>query len=344
MALGTGHKTGTTQAVFTPEIWSDDVIAAYKKNLVLSNLVTKLSHVGKKGDTIHIPAPTRGSASAKAASTQVTLIANTEAEIALNINKHYEYSYIIEDIVEKQGLSSMRAFYTDDAGNALAEQVDQDLHLLGAGLGGSDKYDAAPIGGDGSTVFDATASTNTGNGSTITDAGLRKMIQTLDDENVPQSERVLVIPPVERNTMMGIARFTEQAFTGEAGGSNTIRNGQIGEVYGVPVYVSTHCPFIHVNSVTGTFSVTGSSAAPTGAAYVDLLGVNINWDGSSPSDTVFRAAMMFHKSAVVHIEQMGVRSQAQYKQEWLGDLFTADTIYGVGELRNNAGVAFIVPA
>jgi N4-gp56 family major capsid protein len=344
MALGTSHKTGATQAVFIPEIWSDDVVAAYKKNLVLSNLVTKLNHNGKKGDTIHIPSPTRGSASAKAASTQVTLIANTESEIALNINKHYEYSYIIEDIAEKQGLSSMRAFYTDDAGNALAEQVDLDLHLLGAGLNGSTAYSTAVIGGDGTTVFDATASTNTGNGSTLTDAGIRNMIQTMDDNDVPQSERVIVVPPVERNTLMGIARFTEQAFTGEVGTGNTIRNGQIGEVYGIPVYVSTHCPWVHVNSVTGTKSVTASSAAPTGASYVDLLGVTVDWNTTSPTDTKYRACLAMHKSALVHIEQMGVRTQSQYKQEWLGDLFTADTIYGVGELRDTAGVAFIVAA
>jgi N4-gp56 family major capsid protein len=344
MALGSNHSTTTTQAVFIPEVWSDDVIASYKKNLVLSNLVTKLNHSGKKGDTIHIPAPTRSKASVKAAGTQVTLVANTESEIALNINKHYEYSKVIEDIVEKQALSSMRGFYTDDAGNALAEQVDQDLHLLGAGLQGSTAYSTAVIGGDGATAFDATANTNTGNASTLTDAGIRKIVQTLDDANVPQSERVLVIPPVERNTMMGIARFTEQAFTGEMGGGNTIRTGQIGEVYGIPVYVSTHCPWIHVNSVTGTFSVTNGSAAPTGTSYVDLLGVTINWDGSSPSDTTYRSCMVLHKSAIVHIEQMGVRTQSQYKQEFLGDLFTADTIYGIGELRNDAGVAFMVPS
>jgi hypothetical protein len=41
---------------------------------------------------------------------------------------------------------------------------------------------------------------------------------------------------------------------------------------------------------------------------------------------------------------MSVRSQTQYKQEYLGDLFTADTIYGVGELRDDAGLAFVVPA
>jgi hypothetical protein len=41
---------------------------------------------------------------------------------------------------------------------------------------------------------------------------------------------------------------------------------------------------------------------------------------------------------------MGVRTQTQYMQEYLSDLFTADTIYGVGELRNDAGIAIIVPS
>jgi hypothetical protein len=47
---------------------------------------------------------------------------------------------------------------------------------------------------------------------------------------------------------------------------------------------------------------------------------------------------------MVHVEQMGVRTQTQYKQEFLGDLFTADTIYGTGELRNDAGVKIAVVA
>jgi len=67
MALGTNHLTGglgssvaagaTAGSVdaFVPELWSDDVIAAYKQNLVMANLVTRLNHVGKKGDAIHIP-------------------------------------------------------------------------------------------------------------------------------------------------------------------------------------------------------------------------------------------------------------------------------------------------
>ena len=53
---------------------------------------------------------------------------------------------------------------------------------------------------------------------------------------------------------------------------------------------------------------------------------------------------MFHKDAIVFAEQMGIRSQVQYKQEYLADLLTSDCIYGVAELRNDAGVALIVPA
>ena len=39
-----------------------------------------------------------------------------------------------------------------------------------------------------------------------------------------------------------------------------------------------------------------------------------------------------------------VRVQTQYKQEHLGTLLTADTLYGTGELRDKSAVALIVPA
>ena len=350
MALGTNHATLTTQDVFIPEVWSDEIIGAFKGNLVLSNLVTKIPHQGKKGDKLHIPKGTRGSASTKAAETQVTLIADTETEVAIDIDKHYEYSRLIEDIVAVQALDQYRTFYTDDAGYALAKQVDQDLHLLGATLqggsiaGATNLYEAAVIGSDGSTTFSGAANSNTGNGAALADAGIRQMIQTLDDVDVPMEERVFIIPPVEKKNLLGLSRFTEQAFTGEMGNGNSIRNGYVGDLYGIPVYVSSQCPWIHVNSVTGTQSVTFTSTAPTGASFADAFGLTVDWDTSSPTDTKYRAGMLLHKSAIAHVEQMDVRTQTQYKQEWLADLFTADTLYGVGELRDDAGLAFVVPA
>ena len=90
---------------------------------------------GKKGDKLHIPKPTRGDANAKAADTAVTIIANTESELTIDINRHFEYSRLIEDIVEVQALSSLRQFYTEDAGYSLAVRVDTDLHSAGTGFG-----------------------------------------------------------------------------------------------------------------------------------------------------------------------------------------------------------------
>lgn len=310
----TGAHTVTTNANFIPELWSDDVIGAYKKNLVIANLVTKINHVGKKGDTIHIPKPGRGSANAKAATAVVTLNTDTASEVQISIDQHYEYSRLIEDIAGVQSIDSFRAFYTDDAGYALAKQVDDRLAaqwetLQGGGAIGTNAWAGAVIGGDGSTAYDQTANTNAGNGTTLTDAGIRKMIQTLDDADVPQTERVLIIPPVERNTLMGLARFTEQAYVGEVGPGNTIRNGMIGDVYGIQVYVTSNCPT----------------------------------ETAADASTQYRIGCLLHKDAIVFVEQMGVRSQTQYKQEFLADLFTADTIYGTGELRDDAGQAFAVP-
>jgi N4-gp56 family major capsid protein len=310
MALGTNQVTTTIAGNFIPELWSDEVIGAYKANLVVANLVTKLNHKGKKGDTIHIPVPARGSASAKAANTQVTLSAATNTVIDVSIASHYEYSKLIEDIAEVQSLASMRKFYTADAGYALAKQVDTDLINLAEGFQSgttTDKsYDTAVIGSDGSTAFTGT------NEADITDAGIRAMLLTLDNADVPMDNRALIIPPVAANDLLGINRFTEQQFIGSG---DAIKTGKIGQIYGVDVYITTNAPT--VKSSGGT----GDSAAGTE-----------------------RVGVLMHKDALVLAEQVGVRTQTQYKQEYLGDLFTADTIYGVKELRNDAGIAFVVPA
>jgi N4-gp56 family major capsid protein len=294
----TNSVTTTTGATFIPEIWSDEIVAAYKKNLVLANLVMKMSFKGKKGDTVHIPAPTRGSASAKAAETAVTLIAATESEVQVSINKHYEYSRLIEDIVEAQALNSMRQFYTSDAGYALARQVDTDLVQLGrsanGGTAGAAAYAAAYIGGDGTTAYVAASN----NESALTDAAIRRTIQRLDDNDTPMDNRFFLIPPSSRNTLMGLARYTEQAFVGTG---DAIRTGEIGNLYGIPVFTSSNA----------------DTTSGSGAARVCLMG---------------------HKDAMVLVEQVGVRSQVQYKQEYLATLFTSDTLYGVAALRSAASV------
>jgi N4-gp56 family major capsid protein len=313
MALGSNHVTNTTAATFIPELWSDEIVAAYKKNLVLANLVNKMPMTGKKGDTLHIPKPTRGSASVKAASTQVTLQAATETEVTVTIDKHYEYSRLIEDITEAQALASLRRFYTDDAGYALAKQVDDDLFALGKSFGDSDGADYVHSNSfymDASTGLTAYAADTVTTSDVFSDAGFRAAIKELDDQDVPMDNRALIIPPSARETIMGIDRYMSSDFVNGRG----VNNGQIGQLYGIDVYVSSNCPVVE-------------TAAANTASTVDTLG-----------------AMMFHKDAMVLAEQVGVRSQTQYKQEYLATLFTSDTLYGVQVIRPESGLVIAIPA
>lgn len=314
MALGSDHVTNTTAATFIPELWSDEIIAAYKQNLVLANVVTRMPMKGKKGDTLHIPKPTRGNASLKAAETQVTLIADTEDEVVVSIDKHYEYSRFIEDITEVQALASMRKFYTDDAGYALARQVDSDLFELGKRLGDGDGSDwehsrvfYADAAKDG--LLSAYAEDTVDGDDVFTDLTFRALIQILDDSDVPMDNRFFCIPPSLRNTIMGIDRYQSSDFVDGRG----VQNGKIGELYGVDIYVSTNVPVVE-------------TAAGNTASTVDT-----------------RGALLAHKDSYVLAEQMSVRSQSQYKQEYLSTLFTSDTLYGTQVLRPEAGVVLAVP-
>jgi hypothetical protein len=307
-----GMVDNTSAATFIPEIWSDEVVAAYKSNLVLANLVKKMSMSGKKGDTIHVPKPLRGSATAKQANTAVTIQNGTEEEVLIAINKHFEFSRLIEDITEVQALASLRQFYTGDAGYGLSKQVDEDLFLLGKKFGDdngsgtdwihSNTYNFSGTSGIESYAADAVAASDVFN-----DAGFRAAIQKLDDADVPMDGRSFVVPPSIRNAIMGVDRYMSSDFVDGRG----VKNGQIGNLYGIDVYTTSNCPVLET--------------AAENAAGGEVKG-----------------AMLFHKDAMVLAEQQAVRSQTQYKQEFLGTLYTADCLYGTQVLRPEAGLVLAV--
>jgi hypothetical protein len=289
----------------------------------MAPLVKKMNFKGKKGDVLHLPKPVRGSANAKAEATAVTIQANLELETTLTINRHFEYSRLIEDIVSVQALSSLRQFYTEDAGYALARQIDNDLFRAGTAFGNGTLDLTTPVTGtctgaqwvntntyyvDASTGLTAYAVDQVVTGDVFTDAGFRALIKKMDDADVPMTDRCFVIPPALRSAIMGVDRYVSSDFTN----ARSVQSGLIGSVYGIDIYVSSNCPLIE-DSVSNT------------AGTIDV-----------------RGAFFFHKDALVLGEQMSVRSQTQYKQEYLSTLYTADTLYGVQAHRPEAGFILAV--
>lgn len=136
----------------------------------------------------------------------------------------------------------------------------------------------------------------------VADSDIRLAISKLGD--TPAEETAFFFHTFTFWTQIaGIDRFSSTLYVNE----KVVAEGEIGKLYGRPVYVTSQIAY--VSSTTG------------------------------------RVNCLAHKDAIVHATQnlggadgMGVRVQANYMPEYLGELVTADAIYGAAENRDGAGV------
>lgn len=234
MALGTNDMTITTGDVFLPEVWSRELQRATQATLVLWNLIKRFDEdVAGGGDLLTVPKISNIVANVKAANTQVTLNAPTEDKFQMNINRHFESSYLVEDRLKVQSKYNVLQEYSPKAGYAIAQKMDADIAGLYSGL-----------------------SQSVGNATTkLSDANLLRAIQYLDDADAPQTERYFVIKPAvlhQLRLLDKFSRFDALGFSpnpasgagGLSNGSAVVRrigpNGFVGIVYNVEIYMSTN--------------------------------------------------------------------------------------------------------
>lgn len=148
-----------------------------------------------------------------------------------------------------------------------------------------------------------------GDGSTaITDANIIAGIKKLDLADAPETDRYFDIRANGKADIMGIDKFVLRTGPGWGPDNSPIlhgakENGFFGDIYGLKVYVSNN--------------LTVEAASPT---------VCHN--------------LMFQKEAFGLAMQLAPRVQTQYKQEYLSNLVTVDTIFGYAEMRDTFAVDY----
>jgi len=298
--MAAGNVTTTTAANFIPELWGPEIRYFLRKKLIMANLVKRINFVGKAGDTLHIPDLSELGTTAKSASTDVSFETFTETKFDLNIDKHFYAAFKVEDIAEVQSFADLRAEYTRSAGYAMARKIDSTLHDLQSSM-------TRVIGGDGSTSWSASAASNAGNGTDLTEEGLRNALETLDLADVPKEDRYLVINPRQLNVLRGIARLSEMQTVGF---SSPLVSGMFEmPVFGLRVLVTTNTATITADDTT----------------------------------TDYDANLLFHKDAMILAMQKGVRTQAQYFVDSLAWKVVVDAIWGVGLYRSNHALVLVTP-
>ena len=276
MALGTNQVTVTTGAVFNPAIWSKEALLARESNLVLVPLVKHYDRdIRSAGVTLEIPNVSNLTANLKVANTQVTLNAPSETKTTVTINQHYECSLLIEDIEDAHSAYDLAKEYTAKTGYALAEKMDG---FVAATLNAGGTYTIGQYG------------------AVLNDQVILAANRYLDDAKAPQSKRYLVVSPQGKQEMLNIDKYIRYDAIGISGSSNSIMSGQIGEIYGVKVFMSQN--------------LVVTAATPTQNNH-----------------------LFFQEEAMALAVQRDVKFASQRKEEYLGTLYVASALWGGAILR-----------
>ena len=214
--------------VFRPNVWSKEVLMFVKSNLVLLPLIRHYdADVKSSGQTVEIPNVSAITASLKAQNTVVTLNYNTETKTTITINRHYESSFLVEDILATQSNFSTRSDYTQAAAYAIAEKVDSDIaKVMTAAFTGYGAY-----------------------GTALNDNLILTVNRYLSENKAPRTDRSIVVHPKGEAELLAIDKFVryDALGTGEA-----IKNGKLGTIYGSTVYMSQN--LVYLDTATDEYS------------------------------------------------------------------------------------------
>jgi len=296
--------TTTTASAFIPEIWAQRALEVLRANIVLARLVTKDTDVAtfQFGDVLHIPYPGTFTANDKAANTAVTLqTPSGGADISVTLNKHKEVSFLLEDVVRAQANQDLMDRYISAAVPPIAQAIETDLFALYAGL-------STTVGTSGTNISAATV------------LAARK---ALNDNRVPLAPRHLVVSPKDEIALLSDSNLATYFANAR---SEAIEQGAIGPLYGFTVWMSQLVPV-----VSGTPNSTKNLAFAPDFAILAMRALPEPPAGSGA------------RSAAVRDPDSGlvIRVTSAYNPTFLGVQVTIDVLYGVAELRDEAGVVVL---
>jgi N4-gp56 family major capsid protein len=243
---------------FIPEIWSAQLLASLKKAEVFAGLCNRNyeGEISQKGDTVHITSISRPTVAAYVKDTTVVAPETlTDAQKSLVIDKAYYFAFEVDDIDMRQAASggALMAEAASEAAYALADQTD--LVIIAAM-----EADVASVTPDNNIAATSRAT------SALCVEGILDMKTLLDESNVPQQGRWIVIAPWIQNRLMLDTRYiTIDSLTGGSG----FRNGQVGRIMGFDVILSNNLTLS--DTVNDSKVIAGYPGAVTFAEQISMV-------------------------------------------------------------------------
>lgn len=256
---------------FTPEIWSAKILTVLSQSAVYSGAPCSNrdyeGEISEYGDTVHITSISDPTIAPYTKNTNLSDPENIDDDgQTLLIDQAQSFNFQIDDIDKAQ---------IRNAGGAMAEATNR----AGWGLRDvADKLVADRMATAASNVLgvvDATTASNVYD-TLIVPAGVK-----LDQANVPEEQRWLVIDPATHGKLRLDGRFIK---VNESGTSEGLRNGYVGEAGGFRIYKSNNAPqanreIASVAKTSGAFALTATAGTFTqGDVGLDVTGTGVGTD------------------------------------------------------------------
>ena len=310
---------------FIPQLWSNKLNAKFYASTMMTEIANTdwEGEIKNQGDTIRIrTAPSITINDYAGAGT--TLTAETPAPIFLDmqINKAKYFNVQVNDVLAHQADMDLMNTFTEDAAKQLKIKIEEECFFnwfVTEGAAASNKGATAGalsaeynLGTDVAPIDQATP-------DNVLKAILR-MSAALDEQNVPEEGRWLILTPYDRQLLMQ-TNIAQAYFTGDQ--SSTIRTGKIGMLDRFDVYVSNLLP----KGAAGKALVSGLTATSTGATVTSAKNRRMMVAGT--------------KSACAFASQIS-KTEPLRNQNDFGDLVRGLAVYGRKVVKSEALITTLV--
>jgi hypothetical protein len=246
----------------------------------------------------------------------------TPSTIELQIDQGKYYAFQVNDLLSMQAQPKLMDIFSNDAGMQMKVAIDSEcLFATFTGAASANQGGTAGVKSASFNLGTVTAPFNVGADATAAIKLITSLAAVLDEQNIPETERFLLIDPVTRQQLMN-SNLQQAYLTGD--NQSILRNGKIGGIDRFEVYVTNNLPRGAASGTTWT-SGDGSQTKAAGGTFAQKS----------------RVILAGHKSAISFASQFTKTEQVRNPSDF-GDYVRGINVYGRKVVKDSALALAIV--
>lgn len=260
--------------VFIPEIWSGKLIEKFYAATVLA-AISNTDYEGEirnMGDKVKIRTKPTITIRDYQLDQQLTVDRPSSGAVELTIDYAKYFNLVLDDIMERQSDMNLLSMWADDASEQMKIMIDTGV-LAGVPAGVAPANQGATAGIKSQNINLGVTGTpvipvpTAGQPNQIIDV-IVNMGQCLDEYNIPETGRWLIIPPWI-GSMIKKSDLRNASISGD--GVSLVRNGRLGMIDRFTLYSSNLLPAVTDGTHKATYLLAGHPAGLTFASQISQM-------------------------------------------------------------------------